>query len=271
LGNGSPYIPAMQGFMVHANNQGTGSVIFDNTSRVHQAMGTYYKNSVAMKNVLKLKVENEGRGDELIIVLRDDASPEFEGSYDAYKLFSLNPLIPQIYSITPDKTELAVNALRLKEENRVIPVGFRAGTKGSYKIMAEGTDIFYTGKTITIEDLKTGTIQNLISNPVYFFKGALTDDPERFLLHFSGINGIDREVGQKGIRIYSNNHSLCILSEKTFRHGTAFLYNLSGKELFRRDIEGPGLVSIQTGVNPGLYIVKVANDRDVYVVKVFIQ
>ena len=60
LGNGSQFIPSMQGFMVHANNQGAGSVIIDNTCRVHQVMSTYYKNSNAINNVLKLKVEKGG-------------------------------------------------------------------------------------------------------------------------------------------------------------------------------------------------------------------
>jgi len=270
LGNGSPYIPAMQGFMVHANAQGTGTVTIDNTCRVHQ-IGNYYKNSIAMKNVLKLKVEQEGRGDELIVLLNDDASPEFDGSYDAYKLFSLNPLVPQIYSITPNRTELAVNALQGKEENLVVPVGLRVGTNGSYKIMAKETDSFDHGITVTIEDLNTGIKQNLMSNHDYLFMSVSTDDPARFLLHFSGINGIKGEAGQKDFRIYSINQTVFIFPDRTFQNGTAFLYNLSGKELIHRDIEGPGLVSIQTEINPGLYIVKVINDSKVQVEKVFIQ
>jgi hypothetical protein len=180
-------------------------------------------------------------------------------------------LVPQIYSITPDKTELAVNALRGKEGNLVVPVGLRVGTTGAYSIMAEGTNSFDPGSMITIEDLKTGVTQNLMSNPSYLFSAVSTDDNESFLLHFSGINGIKSDVGQKEILIYSNNHSVCILPGQTFRNGMAILYNLSGMELFRRDIEGPGLVSIQTEVSPGLYIVKVINESKVRVEKVYIQ
>ena len=269
LGNGSPYIPAMQGFMVHAS-QGAGSVIIDNSCRVHR-IGTYYKNSGAMKNVLKLKVEKEGRSDELIILLSDEASPEFDMTYDAYKLFSLNSSVPQVYSITPGKTELAVNALPGNKENLVVQVGFRAGTNGTFTINAGGTDSFDPGTMITIEDLETGTTQNLMNNPFYLFTAVSTDDNERFLLHFSGINGIDSDVGQNEIRIYSNNQSVFIFPGRTFQNGTAILYNLSGQELFFRDIAGPGLVSIHTGVNPGLYIVKVISDSNVHVEKVFIQ
>ena len=271
LGNGSQYIPSMQGFMVHANNKGTASVTIDNSCRVHQAMGPYYKNSIDLKNVLKLKVEKDGREDELIILLKDEATPEFDGSFDAYKLFSLNPSGPQIYSITPEKTELAVNALPGNEENLAVPLGLKPGTGGLFILTAGETNSFDPGTTVTIEDLKTGATQNLLSNPVYLFTAESADRPERFLLHFSGINGIDREEGQKEILIYSNDHSVCILSGCAFQNGMAFLYNLSGQELFRRELDGPGLVSICTDVNPGLYIVKVIYDRIVQVEKVLIQ
>lgn len=271
LGNGSQYIPAMQGFMVHANNSGDHSISIDNTCRVHQSLSIYYKNSISMKNVLKLKVEKEGRSDELFILLRDEASPEFDVSSDAYKLFSLNPAVPQIYSITTDKTELAVNALRGNEGSLIVPVGLRAGTNGTFTITADGTNSFDPWATITLEDVKTKTNRNLMANPVYLFTASSTDDLERFHLHFSGINGINGQTRQSGIRIYSNNHLIYILSGQTFRNGTAILYNLSGQELFRRYLNGPELVSICTDVNPGLYVVKVINDGNFQVEKVFIQ
>jgi len=271
LGNGSQYIPAIQGFMVHANNLGDHSISIDNTCRVHQSQGIFYKNSISMKNVMKLKVEKEGRIDELFIMLRDEASAEFDPSFDAYKLFSFNPAVPQIYSITPDKTELSVNSLPGSDGNLVVPVGLLSGTSGTFTLTASETNSFNPGTTITIEDLKTGTTQNLVKEPAYIFTAGSTDNPERFLFHFSGINGINREAGQKGIRIYSNNHFVYILPGENFHSGIVSLYSLTGQELLHRELSGYELASIHVDVNPGFYLVKVINDNNVQVEKVLIK
>jgi hypothetical protein len=271
LGNGSQYIPAMQGFMVHASNPGDHTISIDNSCRVHQSLSIYYKNSVSMKNVLKLKVENEDRVDELFVLLRNDAGPEFDGLYDAYKLLSLNPAVPQVYSITPDKTELAVNTLPGNEGNLVVPVGFRAGTNGTFTITAEGTHSFDPGTMITIEDLKTGTTRNLAKDPAYIFTAGSNDTPERFLLHFSGINGINGQFQQPGIRIYANNHIVYILPGQNFHGGMATLYTLSGQEILKRKLLGPELTSFHVDVYPGLYLVKVISDGNIQVKKILIQ
>jgi hypothetical protein len=271
LGNGSQYIPAMQGFMVHANNSGDHSINIDNTCRVHQSMNICYKNSISMKNVLKLKVEKEGRIDELFILLRNEANPEFDVSSDAYKLFSLNPAVPQIYSITPENLELAVNTIPAIKGDLIVPIGLKTGSCGTFIMTADETNSFDPGTTIVLEDLKTGVNQNLMANPVYLFTASSTDDPERFYLHFSDISGINGQTQQSGIRIYSNNHLIYIVSEQTFQNGKVILYDLSGQDLFHRDLDGAGLVSFHTDVNPGLYLVKVINDGNVQVEKVIIQ
>lgn len=45
LGSGQQYIPAMQGFMVHAKTTGTKTVTFDNDDRTHNGQSVYYKST----------------------------------------------------------------------------------------------------------------------------------------------------------------------------------------------------------------------------------
>jgi hypothetical protein len=271
VGNGSQYIPAMQGFMVHASNTGDHNLSMDNSCRVHQSLDLYYKNSVSLKNVLRLKVENEDRSDETYILLKDEASPEFDASFDALKLFSLNPSVPQIYSITPDKTELAVNALRSNEGSLLVRLGCKTGGSGTFTITADETDSFDPGITITIEDLKTGTTQNLSKEPAYLFTAGSNDDPKRFLLHFSGMNSVESQLGQSNIKIYSKNHVIYILSGQNYLYGTLILYTLSGQELLHKDLNGNGLASFPVNISSGLYLAKIIDDGKVQVEKIFIQ
>jgi hypothetical protein len=271
LGNGSQYIPAMQGFMVHAKSTGDHALSIDNSCRVHQSLDLFYKNYISMNNVLKLKVENEDRSDDTYIILKDEASPEFDAAFDAYKLFSLNPAVPQVYSITPGKTELAVNALCRNEGSLIVPIGFKAGTSGTFSITAGETKSFPSGTTIMIEDLKTGATQNLAKDPAYIFTAVSTDDPERFLLHFSGMNGVDSQIHQSNIKIYSNNHVIYVVSGQKYLNGTVILYTLSGQELFKKDLHGKGHASFPVNITSGLYLVKVINDGNVQIEKVFIQ
>jgi hypothetical protein len=54
-------------------------------------------------------------------------------------------------------------------------------------------------------------------------------------------------------------------------NGTVILYSLSGQELLHKDISGKGLASFPVNINEGLYLVKIINDGNVQVEKVFIQ
>ena len=80
VGNDSRYIPAMQGFMVHANNSGLKTLSMDCTCRVHKVMDTYYKHRSTVKNIMTVKVVSAVYSDETFIVLDDNANPDFDGS-----------------------------------------------------------------------------------------------------------------------------------------------------------------------------------------------
>ena len=109
-----------------------------------------------------------------------------------------------------------MNALQGNEENLVVPVGLKAGTNGSFKMTADGINSFAPGTIMTIEDLKTGTTHNLVSNPTYLFTACSTDDPERFLLHFRG--SMESTVSQDK----RNSGSILVIILSTFYQDKLF-------------------------------------------------
>ena len=271
VGNGSRYIPSMQGFMVHAKSTGDHTIRFDNTCRVHEAQNTYYKNSDSPPNFLKLKLTNNDLSDETFIVLKEDATPWFDGNFDAYKLFSLNTSAPLIYSVSEDLLSLAINSTPMVHGEIVIPVGVKSGDNSISDISALESDHFEEGIKVTLEDLKTGIIQNLKEKPTYQFYYHSDDDPIRFLLHFSQINGVDENHFPAKIHIYAYDHSVIVVPETIFHHCSAIVYNMSGKEVASGNFRDQEMIKIPLSVPPGIYLVKIVDERNLFSGKVVVR
>ncbi|MCD4696757.1 MAG: S8 family serine peptidase, partial [Bacteroidales bacterium] len=89
VNDGSKFIPAMQGFIVHCNNSSGGSIKIENSARVHDAQ-SFYKNVNENTNFLRLKAVGNGYWDETVIRFFESATEGFDSDYDAYKLFGLD-------------------------------------------------------------------------------------------------------------------------------------------------------------------------------------
>jgi len=120
IGSGSQYIPAMQGFMVHAKTSGTQTVSIDNGDRLHAAQDVFYKSTNTAPGSLSLKVAGGSYEDEVFIHFNQAATTAFDGSFDAFKLRSYNSAIPMIYTVGSDGSELAINGLPELDEQTVI-------------------------------------------------------------------------------------------------------------------------------------------------------
>jgi hypothetical protein len=272
VSGGSQYIPPMQGFFVHANNTGTNkTVTIDNTMRKVSGLTTYYKEKSVPDNYLVLSVENELFRDEAYIIFFDQATAAYDGQYDALKLASLNPQVPLIYTVGSDNADLAINALPFSAPGTVIPLHFKAGTDGTYSVSASELGSFPVGTIITLEDLKTSHTQNLVQNPVYSFQAATSDEPGRFMLHFTGPFGIDDPQVKPDISIYSSGVDVYINSYRPISGGEVSVYNLLGQKLLTRHLKDQPVNIIPMNGKQGYYVVKVVTDRGTYTGKVYVQ
>ena len=172
--NQNNYIAPQQGFFVFVNDgaPGTGTLQMDNTVRAH-SNSAFLKDTYS--NYLKLMATGNDKTDYTVIHFMEDATPQFDGQYDAYKFFAYDESYPQLYSIT-DKN-LAINAL---PETEIVQLGFLAGIDGEYIIQSvEVNDI----SEVWLEDTFTGTLTDLSSDS-YSFNYTTGDDPGRFILAF---------------------------------------------------------------------------------------
>ena len=271
LGTGSKNIPAMQGFMVHTTNA-AGTITLNNTMRTHEGMGVYNKSiSTGLSNYLVLTINGTNSSDQAFVYFTNEATQNFDSKFDAHKLMSMDTLVPMIYTITPDISKLAINSLPPSAASTALPLGFIAGFDGTYSITASELNTFQPDATITLQDLKSGTSQNLMQNPVYTFSGLKTDDHNRFLLHFAGTIGIADQKEINPVKIYAVNKTIYISCGLGLHNGQVMITDLLGQQILTKKLNDQVLNQVLLNVVEGYYIVKVQTDETVKTVKVFIH
>lgn len=268
LGSGQQYIPAMQGFMVHASTIGVKTVSIDNGDRTHEGQSVYYKSTQTAPGSLSLTATGNGYEDEAFIHFTEGATSAFDGRYDAYKLKSYSAAVPMIYTVGPDGSELAINGLSATLENTSIPVNFESGTGGTFSITAN-LDLVNNDK-VYLEDTKLDKIQDLKTNSVYDFSFAAGDDANRFLLHFGPL-AIEENPAAGRPEIYASGRSVYV---STVLSSTAdvFIRNLTGQIVNQSKAAGRSLTVVDvSGLADGIYIVSVVNSNSTYSSKVMLK
>ncbi len=268
---GSRYIPAMQGFMVHARTSGTKTVTFKNSDRLHENLNLYYKSSLLTENVLNLSVEGNGSRDDSRVCFYDQATENFDGACDAYKLFSYNSLIPELYTLTTDGSQLAINTLPIAQKYVNVPVAFIPGTAGTFLFSAEGVSSFPSSTYILLEDLITGTTQNLNDNPVYTFTSDAGDVTNRFILHFKDATSVPDSPTKETFSVFFTDGNINITTQQAL-NAEIMVTNMPGQVVLRGQTNGNTLTSINAiSLQNGLYILSLVEKNKVLSQKIIIS
>jgi len=264
VNEGTNEIPAMQGFFVHAGSDGSLSV--NNNARIHSTQ-PYYKNSNTEIPVIRLQAEGNGLTDETVIRFYPGSELNFDGDFDALKLFGNGH--PQIYSVTPDETELAISTLPEYDEETVIPIGFMAASEGLHTISLTEFIAFESNEHIFLEDILTGTIQQLSNPTPYIFSSAPDDETNRFLLHFSNPLGTS-ENNITPISIYAHGNAVYVNLKENSNTGI-FIHDLLGREIYQHKVSGENLVRIDMASETGFFLVTVQSGSHRTTQKVIIK
>ena len=252
---GTQYIAPGQGFFVEAFANVTLAMTDD--VRVHNATTFFKSSEQVVPNLIRLQVSGNGYNDEAVLRFLGEATSEFDGNYDAHKLFGDVAEAAQIYST--GSIPLSINSM---PETDVVPVGVKAGVSGTYTIAAtEINDLQYA----TLEDTKTGIFTELANN-AYTFSIVKGENEMRFKLHFSMTAVPDNKSVAANIYSYRKT---AYINLKSGVEGNIFIYNVAGQlietRLSARDMNE---ISLR---NTGNYIVKIVSDRSTEVKKIFIQ
>jgi hypothetical protein len=140
---------------------------------------------------------------------------------------------------------------------------------GTYSLNASGMESFDATTPIWIEDLKTGTKQNLRINPSYSFDYTTGASELRFRLHFKSAYSVP-ENSLSGINIYSASRTV-VINNTTSLAGEVKIYDLAGRELTHTSMNSSNETRIAVNYAVGTYLVKVITEKGVASNKVFIR
>jgi PKD repeat protein len=266
-------IPLGQGFFVQAT-AASPSLTIPIYARVQSSQAylepdnsDYDGPPYAVFNVQK----NDGN-DEVWFTFCEECGDDYDYGWDAFKMFG-DGLAPQLYAKYNDM-ELSIAAFEaLTSEGKQIPLNFKAREAGEH-ILGLKDEKFMEDVDILLEDLKLNVIQDMHQENTYSFSAQTYENPDRFLLHFRHkVTGIDDVLQNDLFRIYSWGKSIYIksLATKNLKNSKIQVFDIYGREILNKNGIDAEIIKIPVRLNNSYLIVKVIEEDNIVVKKVFIR
>jgi hypothetical protein len=181
-------IASSQAFFVTA--VAAGSVNAINTDRTTDVNPTFFSYT-SVPNLLRMELNGMGSADESVVYFDPTSVSTYDASRDGIKILPTGPGVASLYTLV-DNHKLSINVMGDLNQDYSIPLGVRIQAAGTYDIKATDLTSMAPTAMVYLEDLVTGTMQNLRQNAVYTVNLAANDYTNRFVLHFHpalGFNG----------------------------------------------------------------------------------
>ncbi len=258
-------ISSGQGFFVLAVADDV-TLSLSNTQQIHG--GTYLKQeTVSAGDMLVLRVSNDEFFDEARIFLNPSSSFDHD-FYDASKLFSFHPDVPQIYTQASGGRWLTINSIPSIAEAYHIPVSLKVPSDGLMSITLSEAVGEFSSQTIILHDKFNNTDHNLTEMPTFYFTANACDTLHRFELKFGAL-GVSELSGRNSLLAYVKDNYLFIMNQGS---GVAIIeiFNTSGQLIGHKQI-GIGLQHIPVTFPRGAYLLRMISSQEVATGKIVIQ
>ncbi|NCA84757.1 MAG: T9SS type A sorting domain-containing protein [Clostridia bacterium] len=271
--NADPIIPVGQAFFVRTNNtvfpDNDPVLSMNNDVRVHGNQ-EFFKNTEEIVDLLRIKAETVNSSDEIIVRFQDEATNNYDGHFDASKFYG-GTYAPQLFSVSDDAEELAINALPYVVEIMEIPVGFSMQENGLVNLAFSSIGSFDPSVTIFLEDVLTGNVIDLRLNPEYNFFHNTDNDPGRFKLIFNETTPVLESVSDNFFCYYADDHVYIQLSDSQSGGANLFIYNVNGQLEFSQIVQsGRSVVNVHD-LDAGTHVVRLITDTRAYARKVLVK
>jgi len=260
----SRYIAPMQGYFVTAAS--TGNIAMTSAVQTHSTQSWLDAGQLSGNSLrFRLTTQSNPYYDEMLIKVNPDVAPQ-----GSMKFWSMTTEAPELYAIE-DGYNYSIARFSEVNDQTVIPVGIKAGATGTYTLKVGGESTFFYAKNILLEDLKTGSVQNLKANPSYTFTAGPNDNPERFHLRFQGPYGVSESPVKQDYNIYAAGKTIVIRDlSGNDQTGNILVYNILGQKVGHQQTTGE-ITRIDLNSPAGWYIVTVLTNKGVISKKVFIR
>ncbi|MBX2970351.1 MAG: T9SS type A sorting domain-containing protein [Cyclobacteriaceae bacterium] len=196
VGNFSGIIGSGQAFWVETS---TNTTLTFSESHKASDINPVILRERQLANVLRINVEGNGRKDETVVYFRDEASDEYDMSYDARKRENeyLNLFTFQQREAGIEK--FAINALKDINCSREVSIGLEKFNQGTYSFYFTEIESFDKPYIFTLVDNFTG-VSTSLEEGAYTFQvteNPLSNGNERFKIVISEV-GINNALAVQG-------------------------------------------------------------------------
>lgn len=272
---GTQYIPATQAFWVKCNSSYGGSLTIKNQAKCFNT-AAYFREGNPEYEILRIKAIQPPFDNETTICINPEASPVFEGQFDALKIFHSNISIPQIFTLSEDNKELAINSQNISDKASGIPLGLKAGHDGKCTLSFDLSGI--SGQmNVYLEDKTTGSFIDLKSSPVNVFDVMMSDDPMRFVIHFgkiqslTGIDDYTRNNEANSFYCYALNGRIYVYSSQEYNNAILKIFDVTGREIYASILNGKGITPVIHDFKPGIYLISLVCNGNILTNKVIVH
>jgi hypothetical protein len=242
-----------QGFYARAGEDSHNQTFtFTNDIRAHG--GVWLKND-PQDDQLRLRLTHDNLFDETILRLRT-GSARSRDRQDALKLFSFNPDMPQIYSLTSDDLKVAINSIPEIPEEGSVALGLMVAAPGAYTISLAENQGKFAEQNIFLEDFVTGITRKLAENMAYSFHAEAGEMNDRFILKFSAESNPEFS---ETLYAYTYGNTLFVMNRK--EEAVVEMFNAAGQTVLSKKV-GEGMNVIETKLPAGAYFVRMISDNE---------
>jgi hypothetical protein len=223
-------------------------------------------------NTLRIKINGYGYSDETIIRFIDGATPNFDGNYDAWKLFSPNPMVPSIYSKTHCGDELSINSLPIYNRDTTIEIHTKVAYSGLYTVTIEEVYAFDDDFVLSITDIENAETYSF-SGGTTTFTCVLQPNTTTATFNFNAAKtistSIKNEINQDDFKVLtkSNGNFELLFDNNAVRNIT--IYDITGKTVLQEVVNNNSFYLNLENQNTGLYIVAINNGTETVTRKIF--
>jgi hypothetical protein len=268
------YIPPMQGFFIKSNLNNV-SLTIPTTAKIHTSHARYKSGSIIP--MVRLQVENSDKSDQAVIRLDENATMNFDNSFDARKIYPATGY-PYI-AASMNGTDLAIDGIPFPEDTTEILLTFIAPASGSYIFSARelsGLDNYL----IYLKDKDQNLIQALFSSSSYNFSSTQGKFTDRFSIIFtksttSGINNTEFQTNDFQVFIANGMLNINTLDiSAASKTGDIRVFDLMGRTFLmirKHEFINGELLKIPFNYPKGLYIIEISVPGNRFVGKLIMR
>jgi hypothetical protein len=248
-------IASSQSFMVSATSNNTITANNINRLVTPADLTAVFFGYNYVPNSLRLDINGNGSASQMLVYFDDARSDAYDN--DANVMMSQGS-VPTIFSLTGTE-KLSINAMGKLHMDKVVPVGVKIQTAGTYNLVASELTSFAPSAIVYLEDAQTGTMTNLRTNPSYSVTLPEGEINNRFYLHFHPaveLNAVNETcAGNDGKLIinYPTTNTVNVVIKDANGNVVNSQNNVTGVVTINNLVAGNYVAEMTFGVAPNTY------------------